>query len=158
VKVEIERWLDAALTAIEESVVTLGFDPPRRGARERSASPELFGALVSVASDRTSIQVGILSTRGGHAAVARTMLAIEPSEEVAEDDIADAIRELTNLVAGGLKRAMIDRDSGLRIGLPVFIHGAVEKTASLELAVQYLNLSGESVAIVVLQAASARAA
>ena len=154
----IDNWLDAALKSAEESASALGIDGLERGDRSTKASPELFGALVSVTSDATCIQVGVLGTPGGHAAVARTMLGVGESDGLDEADVVDAVRELANVIAGGLKRDMIERDPGLRIGLPVFTHGALEATPSLDLALQHLRVSGESLALVVLQARQRRAA
>ena len=154
----IDSWLDAAVAAVEESAPTLGFDGLERGRRAHEAGPDLFGAFVAVTSDVTCIQIGLLATARGHATLARTLLDLADEEALGEADKIDAVRELANVIAGGVKRGMIGHDPGLRIGLPVFVHGAVEKTASLELLVQGFSFAGERIALVVLQGARSRAA
>ena len=59
---------------------------------------------------------------------------MEPDEEVSDADIADAVGELVNIVAGGVKQRMQDAAGGLRLGLPVFIHGYVQPTQQLEVS------------------------
>lgn len=154
----IDTWLDAAVAAVEESAPTLGFAGLKRGVRGREAGPELSGAFVALTSDATCIQVGLLSTARGHTTLARTLLDVVDGEALGDADTIDAVRELTNVIAGGVKRGMIGRDPGLRIGLPVFVHGGVEKTGSLELLVQAFSFCDERIVLVVLQAASRRAA
>jgi hypothetical protein len=156
--VTIESWIEAAVAAVEESAPTLGFSGLERGTRAREAGPDLFGAFVALTSDVTTIQLGLLATSSGHAALARTLLALGEEEELGDADKIDAVRELANVIAGGVKRGMIRHDPGLRIGLPVFVHGALEKTASLEVLVQDWRLSGERIALVILQGARRQAA
>lgn len=156
--VTIESWIEAAVAAVEESAPTLGFSGLERGIRAREAGPELFGAFVALTSDVTSIQLGLLATPTGHAALARTLLALGEDEELEDADKVNAVRELANVIAGGVKRGMIRHDPGLRIGLPVFVHGALEKSASLEVLVQDWRLSGERIALVILQGARRQAA
>ncbi len=154
----IDSWLDPAVAAVEESAPALGFAGLVRGVRTPDAGPDLFGAFVAMTSEVTCIQVGLLATARGHTALARTLLDLTEQEELGDADKIDAVRELTNVIAGGVKRGMIGNDPGLRIGLPVFVHGALEKTGSLELLAQAFSFDGERIAVVVLQGARRRAA
>ena len=52
---------------------------------------------------------------------------------VSDADIAHAVGELINIMAGGVKQRLQDATSGLRLG-PVFIHGYVQPTQQLEVS------------------------
>jgi hypothetical protein len=154
----IDSWLDAAVAAVEESAPALGFEGLQRGVRAREAGPDLFGAFVAVTSDVTCIQIGLLATVRGHGTLARTLLDLGDDEVLGDADKIDAVRELANVIAGGVKRGMICQDPGLRIGLPVFVHAAVEKTASRELLVQAFSFRSERIALAILQCPRSQAA
>jgi hypothetical protein len=156
--IAIESWLAAAVLAVEESAPTLGFEGLERAAHAAHPASDLSGAFVALTSDVTSIQIGLLATADGHASLARTLLALPRDETLGDADKIDAVRELANVIAGGVKRGMIEQDPGLRIGLPVFVHGGVESTGSLESLVQHWQFCGERIALVILQAARRGAA
>jgi len=59
----------------------------------------------------------------------------EDTEPLPPADIADALGEIANMVAGGIKRRMAKHDSSIKLGLPFFLHGRIEPLAKQETAI-----------------------
>jgi CheY-specific phosphatase CheX len=108
--------------------------------------------MIALVSDSASVQLGIASTKEGCQALARALLAMDPDEEdLPEEDVADAIGEVANIVAGQVKSAMSDTDASLRIGLPLFVQGKVDYSDEVESAVADLNIGPVPVTFIVLK-------
>ena len=56
-------------------------------------------------------------------AVAANMLGLEPDEEVSEEDLADAVGEVANMVMGGVKSRMQDEIRSLDVSIPTVTSG-----------------------------------
>ncbi len=59
------------------------------------------GALVALLSPEEKLQVGLFSSEAGCALLARALLGMEPDEELADDDLRDAIGEVVNMYHPG---------------------------------------------------------
>ncbi len=55
--------------------------------------------------------------------VARSMLMMTPEDELATEDIHDAIGEVTNLVIGGLKSRIAESVGQVEVSIPVVMEG-----------------------------------
>ena len=107
----------------------------------RHASPRgLVGAYVGLVGDNAALQLGVIADPATCAELARALLCMEPEDELSDEDMADAMNEVANIVGGGVKRRMVDVDPSLKLGLPVFINGFVQPTHALETAVATVTL------------------
>ncbi len=122
----MQDWINAMADATGElATSTLGFEGC--SIRETgSVYPDgMAGSLLSLTNTQDSIQVGILSTPEGCRNLAKSMLGMGPEEDLTDGDMADAVSEAINIVAGGVKRRL-SGDSPLQLGLPLFINGRIE--------------------------------
>jgi CheY-specific phosphatase CheX len=55
--------------------------------------------------------------------IALNMLAMDPSEELSEAEISDAIGEVTNMVMGGIKSRILDAVSNIEVSIPMVTRG-----------------------------------
>ena len=55
--------------------------------------------------------------------IALNMLAMDPSEELSEAEISDAIGEVTNMVMGGIKSRILDAVSNIEVSIPMVTSG-----------------------------------
>jgi chemotaxis protein CheX len=55
--------------------------------------------------------------------IALNMLAMDPSEELSEAEISDAIGEVTNMVMGGIKSRILDAVSNIEVSIPLVTSG-----------------------------------
>ena len=116
----MEAWVQSVVDAMLDAGMMLGFEDAEVDEEAERPDDRFIGAGIAVVGDEHAIQLGVLSTPDQADLIARTMLAMEPDEELAHDDMADAIGEIANIIAGGVKGAMVDDAPGLRLGLPVF--------------------------------------
>jgi chemotaxis protein CheX len=55
--------------------------------------------------------------------IALNMLAMDPSEELSEAEISDAIGEVTNMIMGGVKSRILDTVGNMEVSIPVVTSG-----------------------------------
>ncbi len=56
-------------------------------------------------------------------AIALNMLGMDPSEELSDEEVCDAIGEVTNLIMGSIKKNLQDRVETLVVSVPLVISG-----------------------------------
>ncbi len=62
-------------------------------------------------------------------AIAANMLGMEPDEQVSDEDVCDAIGEVTNMVMGSLKSRIQDNFSKIDVSIPTVVSGqAIENS------------------------------
>ena len=142
--------LEAELDGLAQG--TLGM--PAVAVTRRSEAPPaaMEGAYLGLVSGEGAYQVGLAATSEGCQALARGLLAVEPSADpLPAADVADAVCEIVNMLAGGVQRRVRER-SGLQVGLglPTFFHGPVQPTERLGVAVAEVRVGGLSAALLVL--------
>lgn len=151
----VDQWLDAA----EESTVEVAFTALARESRaagQRSSTPphDLGGAYVQLISDREVVHVGLCGVPDVLRALATSLLGDEAG--LSPSDVIDAVGEIANMIAGGVKRRMASTHPGLQLGLPVFIHGHLEPRERQHLRVAQLLVSpGDGLTLVVMHEARA---
>ncbi len=156
----IQDWLDAVIEASDElASVALGLDNTELiGIKE--APPENDGsAYIALVGEKTSIQLGILSNKEGCQLMARTLLAMEPEEEdLEESEVADAVSEIANILAGQVKTIMAQKDASVNLGIPIFVHGGIEVTEAMNIAAADMKLGSIPVTFLVLKTDSGASA
>ncbi len=120
-------WIKAMGDATDELAQSyLGFDS---GCQVRDALPGMpdrfKGAFVTLLSADLSTQIGIGSNPGGCQSLAQAMIG-EEDEELPDEDVADVMGEIANIVAGGVKKRLADTVGDLQLGLPFVIDGKIE--------------------------------
>lgn len=108
------------------------------------------GAYVSVVTPEEPVQVGLVVERPGCQSLAKALLGMEPGDEdLPESDVSDAMCELINMVAGGLKRRVDGRVS-IVLGLPLFVAGHPLPNQQHRLSVRALGLNDAKVSLILL--------
>lgn len=122
-------WLADLEGAFEEVATSaLGFAGMSITARHE-APPHLHGAYLGLVGPTGAVQIGVASSAEGCQALAKGLMGMTPEDAaLPENEMADAICEIVNIVAGGFKARLRDRANPLQMGLPVFINGAVQST------------------------------
>ena len=147
---EIERWIDAAEDATRElAVAALGCSVEANATRGTEPPAQLSGAYLQLLSDRQVVQVGLCGDEAALTHLAAGLLGLDGP--LSHADVTDAVGEIVNMVAGGIKRRLLPAYPGLQLGLPVFIHGHLEARGRQELRVSHLPLStGHRLVLIVL--------
>ena len=67
--------------------------------------------------------LSICCSRAGAKVIAANMLGMDPNEDVADDDICDAMGEVANMVMGGVKSRIQDSVGTIEVSIPSVIGG-----------------------------------
>lgn len=127
-RVSTEEWLDAVVSATQELAVTaLAFE---EGTVEQTSEPVpdmSMGSFAGIAGEEGAIQIGIIASHEDCISMCRAFLGMEVDEELSEEDLADCLGELVNVMIGGVKSRM-SHAGGLtmKIGLPLVFRGRIE--------------------------------
>jgi len=121
----LKDWLDAMQKAACELTQTrFGFEQRQTIYQEsRISENQIKGALVPLISNEESIQIGIISSLAGCEKLGRAFLGLTPEENITEEDIDAAIREIVNILAVQTKAMMHKGTNVSKMGLPIIIKG-----------------------------------
>jgi hypothetical protein len=122
----LSDWMNlAAEAAAEIATSALGMANTHWQRAPAARLPDdLWGVYIPLMTDGDSVQLGVLGRRDVCAHRAQTRLGMS-ADEVLDDDgtVFDAVGEVTNLVAGGVKvRAAAHTD--VKLGLPLALSGS----------------------------------
>jgi Chemotaxis phosphatase CheX len=151
-EIAIQDWLKAAVdTAVELGSGVLGFP----AAAELPPPPLLLptgqGSYVPIQGPGFSMHIGLVSDLTDCTNLARALLGLEPEENATLDEVVDAIGELANMLAGGVKSRLIGREPSQQIGLPIFIDGTIRSTPNMETAVGMIAMGSNRVNVLVVR-------
>jgi CheY-specific phosphatase CheX len=107
---------------------------------DQAEALEGMGAHIALVGERETAQLGLISSQEGCWNLARAFLGMERDESLSEEDMADALEEIINILAGGVKRRLIALDSSLKMGLPFFIQGHIMATPAQDRAIAAFRL------------------
>jgi CheY-specific phosphatase CheX len=143
-------WLADLEGAFEECASTaMGFSGMSVTGRHEKP-PALHGAFLGLVGPAGAVQIGLASSPEGCQALAKGLMGMGPEEPaLPENEMADAVCEIINIVAGAFKARVRDRASPLQMGLPVFIQGAIQPTERIAVRVADVRF-GEVPAVLLL--------
>ncbi len=135
----LATWADATYqAAVELAETTLDLEVV---AADDGDAPEAV-AFVSLSSGKVALQIGIGSSKAGLVGLSKAMLMMEPDEELDDEELVDAIGEMANVIAGGVKTRLASSQTGLSIGLPLFVEGSVRHQKMIELCRRHAMVGG----------------
>jgi CheY-specific phosphatase CheX len=130
----LDMWLDELVaTADEFAEGSLGLEAGGELERTDRLPSGLTTACVALVGERTMIQLGVSVSEEEAGLVAAAMLGLEEGDDaLTNEDVADALGEVANVFAGGLKIRMEGRAPQTAIGLPIVLHGRIDVPAGTE--------------------------
>jgi hypothetical protein len=114
-------WMNlAADAATEIATGALGMASTRWLQAPDTALPDdLWGVYIPLMTDGDCVQLGLLGRRDVCAQLAKSLLGMSPDEALEDDStVFDAVGEVTNLVAGGVK-VRAAAHINVKLGLPL---------------------------------------
>ena len=140
-RLDTQEWLRIiAESASEVATVALGFDNCEIRNQGSSVPDGLIGAYLPLGTNEQQMQVGFLSDPAGCQKLAKALLGMaEDEDDLAPADLSDAISELANVVAGGIKRR-VTGGVEIKLGLPLFVNGSVQPNEHLVIMTAALKL------------------
>jgi CheY-specific phosphatase CheX len=153
----MSEWMDALHDTTREVATTaLGFEGSEI-LKVSAATPDgLEGAYLALVGQADSIQIGLASSEEGCQALSRALLAMEAdAPDVEPADVADAMCEIVNIVAGGIKTRVNGKVPPIKLGLPIFVKGAVQPSSRLVILVAEILLGTVPAALILVEPRSA---
>jgi CheY-specific phosphatase CheX len=140
--------LEGATEEVASSALAL---PGMTIERRHEAPPALHGAYLGLVGPAGAVQIGLAASQAGCQALAKGLMGMGAEEpDLPESEMADAVCEIINIVAGAFKTRVRDRASPLQMGLPVFIQGAVQSTDRVAVQVTEVLLGDLPAAILLV--------
>jgi len=133
--IDLQEWLDC-LSAVARDYAAhhLRFDDQAAPPGAVAAGEPRPAVYVSILGSASSMHLGLATTAAGAQVLTRAFLGLRGREAVAERDVVDGMSEILNIIAGKVKSRMSARDRTLRLGLPIFVSGAVGHGEGIERA------------------------
>jgi len=92
---------------------------------DASTSGDLeYGSCISLVGPGKSWNLALFGSAASCRIMGRALLGMDADEEIGNEELADALGEILNMMAGVAKRKMPGADSqSLQLGLPMFLAG-----------------------------------
>lgn len=122
--IQTELWLEAFVGATKEVAEGfLGLDS-ELVTQEVGVCQPSSGAYIAVAGKRSTRHLGLVCDEQGRQILAEAMLCVgDDDDPLDKEDVTDAVGEVMNIIAGGIKQRLLDRDPSLKLGIPIFVEG-----------------------------------
>lgn len=145
-----QDWL-AALESGFEELAHASFNVGRVQVDARHETPpaHMSGAYLGLVAPEASVQIGLAAGIEGCRDFARGLFQMSPGEPVNDPDMADAVCEIVNMLAGCVQRRVREKVE-VRLGLPTFFHGPVQPTERLGVVVSDVRAGGLAGALLVV--------
>ena len=152
-KATLNEWLEAALQATEEVANTsFGWESSQIEENVSLISVDFSGSYIAMIGEQSILQVGLTTSHENCYSLAQGMLGIDDSDQALTDsDVADAMGELVNILAGGIKARMSHSEPLLKLGLPMVVHGRVELPDRMETTVAKLQFGPVQIFLLILR-------
>lgn len=119
--------------------------------RHATPIPGYHGAYLGLIGPGTSVQIGLAAEEAGCQELAKRLMGMSAEDPpLPPEEVADAICEVVNIVAGGFKSRVRDRVHPLQMGLPAFFRGGVQPTGHTQVEVAELLLDGLKGALILV--------
>jgi len=149
---ELSLWCDVFVDAFHEiAEASLFVNTVNYYAVEPNCAKNTPGSYIPLVGDSGSFTFGIQGTWQDFSRLARRFLFIGDEEDVTDEEVVDAVNELCNMTAGGVKKRMVGRDPSLKLGLPTFFTGSVQATSEQESWIAVADLATERFHLVALR-------
>jgi CheY-specific phosphatase CheX len=132
-KIAVGHWRPA-ITAAATEIATYALSWPGAVVRDPvglEATTSMIGAHIPLVGAGRAFDLALVSSFDGCRALARAILCMGPGPTVTDAEVADAIGEIVNMLAGSMKRRLSGLAADLTLGLPIFIHGYLQPSDRL---------------------------
>lgn len=152
-KVPQSAWLEAfEASAFDVAGSALGCEASVVLERGAMPPPQMPGAYLPLVGEDEQVQLALGAAPEHCQALAKMMMQLgTDAEDLPSGDVADAMNEIVNIMAGAVKTRLLPTVPTLRLGLPIFIHGQPEPTDRLVTSVAHVKLGAVPATLLVVQ-------
>lgn len=132
--IDLQEWLDC-LTQVANEYASKHLRFDASAPAPAAANGPRLAVYVAILGDKSSMHLGLTTSPDGARVLTRAFMSLRGKDDVADRDVVDGMSEILNILAGKVKSRMSARDKSLRLGLPMFVSGAVGHGDGTERAV-----------------------
>jgi len=155
--IDADTWLAATTKSLEE-MAEIYFDVDNMTPQSfDNENDQKTGAMIGLVSPGNSVQLMLISSNEGSEVLAKALLGFEADEEIDKVDLADALAEIVNIVAGMVKTVVNDQDGNLNLTLPTFLSGDCSPLGGQLVTEGPLTLGSVEAKVVVIQSRASKA-
>lgn len=136
----MEETSEAFLDGAKMKVIALSKELP----------PEFSGAFLQMVAPKDPVLIGLIGPDASCHALSKILLGMGPEEELSVTDMNDAMGELINVAAGGLKSRMGVLGGSMQLGLPLFLQGRLSTGGNIGVEVITAKIGSHFCALLVL--------
>jgi CheY-specific phosphatase CheX len=131
---------------------SVGWEAPAQVTRRAEIPTDLSGAFIPLAGEGLALQLGLTGTEAACRSVAAALLQCSADEAAAMPmpEVADSVCEVVNIAAGHVKARLAESQHGIALGLPLFVHGAVQPGERMDVNVFDLRYGEVPLVLVML--------
>jgi hypothetical protein len=132
-KLTLAQWRTAVAGAAGE-VATYALSLPGAVVHDPvglECASSMIGAHIPVIGGGQAFDLALVSSADGCQALSRAILCLGDGAPLRDAEVADAVGEIVNMLAGAVKRRMAGSGAELMLGLPLFLHGYIQPTDRL---------------------------
>jgi hypothetical protein len=96
-----------------------------------SRASSMIGAHIPMIGGGQAFDLALVSSAEGCLGLSRAILCAAPTAVLRDAEVADAVGEIVNMLAGAVKRRLSGQRADLELGLPLFLHGYIQPTDRL---------------------------
>jgi hypothetical protein len=129
-KLTLGHWR-AAIEAAAKEVATYALSLSSSAVKDPvalEAAATMIGAHIPLVGSGQAFDLALVASSDGCQALARAILSMGPGPALRDAEVADAVGEIVNMLAGSMKRCLSGVGPDLTLGLPIFIHGYLQPT------------------------------
>lgn len=146
--VTIHEWLAATVDSAAEFAATTLHGSLNQVDVNETIPAQVTGCFVALVGEDESIQIGIAASAAGCQSLAQALFASE--EPLDDSDVSDALGEITNIVAGGVKKRVSPKRTPLAIGLPIVMDGHLRLSERQQLVSADVTIGDVAVRLLIL--------
>lgn len=144
-------WMKSLVGAMEETADKfLDGTKLKVIALSKELPPEFSGAFLQLIAPSDPVLIGLIGPDITCYKLSKVLLGMEPNEDLGVSDMNDAMGELINVAAGGVKSRMGERSDSIQLGLPLFLDGRLRMGGNIGVEVITAQLGGNFCALLVL--------
>jgi len=131
-RVALDAWLAATVDAATEFASTTLDSTLDSDAAIGNLPMDLTECFVALVGEEGSLQIGLAADAAGCQTLAKALFASE--DDLPDEDVSDALGEIANIIAGGVKKRMATTQQPLALGLPIVMEGHLRLTERQQIA------------------------
>lgn len=146
-----DQWLLTVVEAFNEVATTsLACVDVQPAEHDVPPADLMSGAYVPLMSDQGAIQVGLIASEEDCTALARALLGMEPGDPLELSEVADAVGEIVNMMAGVVQRKLAEHVTAA-LGLPIFFRGGAVNSEHIEVVTATVVLADVNAKVTIVR-------